>query len=199
MKRAARGFTLLELLVALAIFALMGAMAFRGLTVILDTRQQVTDSGRKWQDLSRLQVRLQQDLAQVVLRPIRDTRGVEMPNFVGELNPVGEDAALLSFTRMGWAGQSDRSQNLQRVSYRLREQRIELLSWSSLDQAPRERPVVDTLLEGVSSLQVDYLDAAARWQNHWPIAGQFALPPVAVKWTLVLNSGEKIVWQWVVR
>ncbi len=68
MKSSVRGFTLLELLVALAIFALMSAMAFRGLNVMLDTRQQVTSNGRKWQDLARLQTRLQQDLAQVVLR-----------------------------------------------------------------------------------------------------------------------------------
>ncbi len=105
----------------------------------------------------------------------------------------------MSFTRLGWAGQTDRSQNLQRVGYRLRAQRIELLSWSSLDQAPRERPVVDALLEGVTSLQAEYLDAAGRWQNHWPITGQFAAPPLAVKWSLVLDSGEKISWQWVVR
>ena len=122
-----------------------------------------------------------------------------MAALVGELNPVGEDAALLSFTRMGLAGQTDRSQNLQRLGYRLRGDKIEMLSWSSLDQAPRERPVLDEVLTGVAKLEADYLDSAGHWQNHWPVSGQLTNPPAAVRFTLVLNTGETIIWQFIVQ
>jgi general secretion pathway protein J len=185
----------LEVLVALAIFALVSAIAFRGLTLILDTRQRVTEEGRKWQDLSRLHSRLQQDFSQIVDRPVRNSGGLEMPAFFGNFNPIGEEEALFTFTRMGLAGQTDRAQNLQRLGYRLRGDKIQMLSWASLDQAPRESPLVDEVLSGVASLQAAYLDSTGVWQDHWPTQGQYIPPPRAVKLTLVLTTGESILWQ----
>ncbi len=194
-----RGFTLLEILVALAIFALLAAMAFRGLTLLLDTRQQVTASGDKWQQLARLHSRLKQDFASVALRNLRDTRGVEIASFVAEPNPVAEDAALLSFSRMGLAGQGGSLQNLQRIGYRLRNQRLEMLTWSSLDQAPRARPQVEVVFEGVQSLQSRYLDMGGQWRDYWPLANQASMPPLAVQWQLTLLDGSRLDWRWSVR
>ncbi len=190
-----RGFTLLEILVALAIFALISAFSFRGLSLILDTRTRVTQETRKWQDLSRLSVRLQQDLSSVINRPIRNNGGTEIACFTGDANPIGEDAPLFAFTRLGLPGQTDKSQNLQRVGYRLRGTTLEMLSWTHLDQGMYERPVVDELLTGLASLNVQYLDAGNAWQNNWPMRYQSSLPPRAVKLTLVLTTGEKIIWQ----
>ena len=194
-----RGFTLLEVLVALAIFALVSAMAFSGLTTMLDTRLRVTQEGKKWQDLSRLYARLQQDLSSLANRPIRNTWGTEEPALLGDPHPIGENAALLALTRMGLAGQTGKLQGLQRFAYRLRGDKIEMLSWSSLDQAPRMHPNVDELLSGVSSLQANYLDAHGVWQDHLPLTNQPAIPPVAVKFILALTTGERIDWQFVVQ
>ena len=41
MKFRSRGFTLIEVLIALTIFAIMSALAYRGLTSILDARDRV--------------------------------------------------------------------------------------------------------------------------------------------------------------
>ena len=46
------GFTLIELLVALTIFALMSAMAYRGLNAVLETREQVLQDNHKWRELA---------------------------------------------------------------------------------------------------------------------------------------------------
>ncbi|MDD4962642.1 MAG: type II secretion system minor pseudopilin GspJ [Gallionella sp.] len=198
-KHPTRGFTLLEVLVALAIFALVSVMAFRGLTMMLDTRERVTQQGQKWQDLSRLYVRLQQDLSRVVNRPIRNSWGTEVAALVGEPNPVGDDDALLSFTRMGLAGQTGRLQGLQRFGYRLRGNKVEMLSWTSLDQAPRVRPMVDEVLSGAASLKANYLDMTGTWHDRWPMTNQQPVPPVAVKLNLVLLTGEHIEWLFVVQ
>lgn len=198
-KQLSRGFTLLEVLVALAIFALVSLMAFRGLTMMLDTREQVTQQGQKWQDLSRLYVRLQQDLSRVVYRPIRNTWGTEVAAVVGEPNPIGEDDALFAFTRMGLAGQTGRMQGLQRFGYRLRGDKIQMLSWASLDQAPRTHPMVDDVLSGVESLKALYLGSAGGWHDHWPITNQPPIPPAAIKLNVVLTTGERIEWLFVVQ
>lgn len=199
LKPLTRGFTLLEVLVALAIFALVSVMAFRGLTMMLDTRERVTQQGQKWQDLSRLYVRLQQDLSRVVNRPIRNSWGTEVAAFVGEPNLIGEDDALFAFTRMGLAGQTGTMQGLQRFGYRLRGDKIEMLSWASLDQAPRTHPIVDEILSGVASLKANYLGTTGAWHDHWPITNQQPIPPVAIKLNLVLITGERIEWLFVVQ
>lgn len=198
-KQISRGFALLEVLVALAIFALVSLMAFRGLTMMLDTRAHVTQQGQKWQDLSRLYVRLQQDLSRVVYRPIRNTWGTEVAAVVGEPNPIGEDDALFAFTRMGLAGQTGRLQGLQRFGYRLRGDKIQMLSWASLDQAPRTHPMVDEVLSGVESLKAVYLGSSGAWHDHWPITNQQPIPPAAIKLNLVLTTGERIEWLFVVQ
>lgn len=194
-----KGFTLLEVLVALSIFALVSAIAFRGLNLIMDTRARVTEEGRKWQDLSRLYVRMKQDLSMTVNRPVRDSRDLPATAVSGDPNPVGEDNALISVTRSGLAGQQGSLQGLQRFGYRLRGDKVEMLSWPVLDQAPRSRPVADELMGGVASMDAKYLDAGGLWQDRWPMPGHIADLPVAVKVSLVLASGEQIMWQFALR
>jgi len=67
-----RGFTLLELLIALAIFSLIAVLAYSGLVSVLRVDAQVA---QVTQQLTRLQLtfqRLQQDITQLVHRPIRN-------------------------------------------------------------------------------------------------------------------------------
>lgn len=186
------GFTLLEMLVALSIFALISVMAYRGLNLVLETREKVTAEGRKWQDITRLFSRLEQDFTMAVNRPVRDSRDLPMPALVGDPQPVGEDGALIAFTRMGLAGQRGALQDLQRFGYRLRGEAVEQLVWPVLDQAPRTRPAADELLTGVRALEARYLGRGGTWQDRWPLPGQPAELPAAVEVTLVLATGERM-------
>ena len=47
-----RGFTLVELLVALAIFSVMSVVAYRGLNAVLETREHLMVDNRKWRELA---------------------------------------------------------------------------------------------------------------------------------------------------
>src|SRR4051812_20313935 len=63
------GFTLVELLVALAIFALLTAFSYRGLNAMLESREALQKESRKWRDVTLAMGRLERDVAAVLDRP----------------------------------------------------------------------------------------------------------------------------------
>ena len=186
------GFTLIELLVALTIFALMSAMAYRGLNAMLETREQVLQDNRKWREIAMLCSMLQRDLRGGVNRPVRDTYDVRAPAFIGKTQALNDDDAQLVFTRMGLPGQAGALADLQRYGYRLREHKVELLVWPAVDLAPRSRPAVNPVLDKVAGFDLRYLDPAGMWQASWPVLGQEHPLPRAVEVKLTLQSGEQI-------
>ena len=186
------GFTLLELVVALAIFALISVFAYRALDLVLDTRAKVTAEGKKWRDITLLFTRLEQDLSRLANRPVRDSRDLVSPALLGEPVAVGEDDAQLAFTRMGLEGQSGVLNDVQRLGYRLRNGKVEMLIWSVLDQAPRTRPEVESVLSGVKTMELRYLGADGAWWPLWPKPGAPGELPRALEVTLELMSGERM-------
>jgi len=191
-KKIPSGFTLLELVVALAIFALISVFAYRALDLVLETRIKVTAEGKKWRDITLLFTRMEQDMSRLANRPVRDSRDLLSPALIGEPVPVGEDDAQLAFTRLGLEGQSGVLGDVQRLGYRLKNGKVEMLVWPVLDQAPRTRPEAETLLSGVKGMEIRYLGAEGTWWTRWPKPGAPGELPRALEITLELPSGERM-------
>lgn len=186
-----RGFTLVEMLVALTIFALMSVLAYRGLTAVLETRAHLTEDNRRWRDIALTLVQLEQDLRQAVDRPVRGSGDLLLPALVGNPQPAGADDAQLSVSRMGMAWQTGVLADVQRHGYRLNNGTLEQLVWPVLDQAPRSEPAVHRLLERVSRFEMRYLDGSGTWQPRWPLPGMPALP-AALEVVLELDRGAVV-------
>jgi general secretion pathway protein J len=183
-----RGFTLVEMLVALTIFALMSMLAYRGLTSMLETRAHLTEDNRRWRDLALTLEQLEQDLSQAINRPVRDSGGLLQPALLG--NPQARvDDAQLSVSRMGSAWQTGVAADVQRHGYRLHNGTLEQLVWPVLDQAPLSAPAVYPLLQRVSRFGLRYLDAAGNWQPSWPLPGAAAGLPAALEVVIELDGG----------
>ena len=188
---SAAGFTLVELLVALAIFAILSGFAYRGLTAMLDSREALMHESRKWRDASLFVGRVERDLSAVLARNVVGASGATLPAVSSSLGTVsdGEGHAL---TRSGSELQQNALAAPQRVAYRLVGNRVERLTWAGVDAAPREDPVPVTVLEPVRALSFRFLDPRSDdWRTQWP--GSSTLMPAAVEMTVELASGERIV------
>jgi general secretion pathway protein J len=191
MSRRSAAFTLVELLVALAIFALMSGFAYRGLNALLESRVALQKESRKWRDVSLFVGRIERDLDAVLLRTSTGPSGTALPPVSSSLETptAGEGLAL---TRSGSPIQQNALAAPQRIAYRLRGERVERLTWAGVDAAPREEPLAVTVLSPARSLSFRFMDSrTGDWRPTWP--GSTDLLPAAVEVTVELASGERIV------
>ena len=157
------GFTLLEMVVAVSIFALMGAAAFTGLTHMTRNGQEIADANDRLSDMQFAVVYMTRDWAQVSPRRIRDQYGDEENNIVIEDN-------VITFTRSGWSNLlGHQRSNLQRVRYQVVDNQLRRLHWVSLDQGIGEEPIEVTLLDDVELMEVEFIDALNKPIRQWPV------------------------------
>ncbi len=192
MRRGA-GFTLLELLVALAVFAIMATAAYNGLSNVLLTRAVVEQQNRRLAALQLAVFRLEQDIQQALPRSVRDEYGDPQPALRG--GALLEEALIL--TRAGWDNPLGQPRaTVQRIAYRLHEGRLWRLHWEVLDRGAAQAPRETVLLDQVREFRVRFLDAQGEWRNEWPLADTGATDrppdlnalPRALEMTLTLED-----------
>ncbi len=189
----ARGFTLVELLVALAIFAILTGFAYRGLTAMLESRAALETESRKWRDVAIFVGRLDRDLNAALERSsfgASDTKLAPVSSVIeSSASPEG-----LALTRSGSPLQESALAAPQRIAYRFHDGAVERLSWAGVDIAPRDEPTAVVVLKKVTAFTVRFLDPAGEWRTTWglPLSAETKFP-AAVEVTVQLASGERIV------
>lgn len=191
------GFTLLELLVAMGIFAVIGAMALGGLNAIVD---QTTLAQAQMDKLARLQRAMRlitTDLGSLAPRYVRDELGGSDP-----LLPVLANSSfeyVLRATRSGWpnpAGLPHRG-TLQRFQYRLEDGKLYREYWPVVDSVLGQKPRSEELLTGVRSVKILFLDGQngqKEWQALWPPPGgkEQSTRPRAIRFSIDLDDWGEI-------
>lgn len=177
----AAGFTLLELLVAVALFSVVSLMAFGGMRSVMEAESATRRHGHQLNALQRALHLMARDVEQAVPRGIRDALGDPVVPFRG-----GSGGLVMELT--GSAGMAGGG-GLRRVAYRVSGERLERLRWGALDRPTGMVPEVDVVLAGVEDHRVRFL-AAGSWTPFWPprdgaTAGASVLPE-AVEVSLTL-------------
>jgi general secretion pathway protein J len=185
---ATAGFTLLEILVALAILALLSVLGYRALASLADTEVRLNGETRHWRSLDLLFTRLEADLRAALPR---DARAGDAARRAWEGGIDGDGNALLTFSRAGPEFALDVGSAGQRLGYRLRDGAIEVLYWPYLDNAAQAMPTAYALADGVARFRIDYLDRGGELREAWPLPGEAALPR-AVRVELTLAGGETV-------
>lgn len=167
------GFTLVELLVALAIFALISVAGVTLLRSGSDTQLAVKDRLEALSRSNRLANAIEGDLAQAVARPVRDQAGEPVPAFIQE--DANTPGSLFGFVRAGWSNFDEAPRpGLQRVVYVLEGKALKRLSWPMLDgAAPMDAA---TLVENVSAAQLQFRDDKGEWRSDWTATDANAMP-----------------------
>lgn len=188
------GFTLLELLVALAIFGLLATLSYGGLQTVMTQQSMTEEASDELGELQKLYLVMQRDIEQVMLRPIRDEYGDVQPALVG-----GE---TLQLTRAGWRNPTGRPRSsLQRVAYAFEEEQLVRYTWLVLDRAQDSEALVQPLSGAIEEMRLRYLGANNEWSEQWPSVQAAADPdsvpealPKVVEVTMEHESYGPIVW-----
>ncbi len=163
LQNKASGFTLIETIIALAVFAIVGTMAFTGLNAILKWQ---TDLDQHSNQIKTLQLALkyfERDISQLIERSVRDQYGDSQPAF------SADEDAIMSFTYSGWRNPAGLSRsNMQRVAYEVNDEELIRHSWNRLDGAINEDSRSIPILKGVRDLKWKFLNQGSVWENRWP-------------------------------
>lgn len=157
-----KGFTLIEMMVALAIFALLSAAGVAVLGFAADNREVVREHMGELARLQSARALIKADLEQAANRRTRAEGGVPTQSLTGGAT-VG--APLLGFVRRGWDNPDAAPRaSLQYVEYRLVEDRLERRTRPALDGAQLGEPQV--LLEHVQAAEVEFY-SRGQWAPAW--------------------------------
>ena len=182
------GFTLIEVVIAIFIAAIMFAIGYRTLSQALNDREALNTSQARVNEIQRGMRIVAQDFAQIVARGARDTQGN------GELQPAisanNRDNVLLTFSRTGWSNPAGLQRPAEeRVRYLFVDGSLVREHWVSMDPALNNEPRQRVVLTRVKSIEVRFLDPVTRnWRTDWPpVAPNGPIGPLQVDEVLLLR------------
>ena len=184
-----RGFTLLEVLIAIAILALLSLLGYRAISALSDSEGKLAAEATRWRVLDQFFARLEGDLREAVPRPIRVDDGSEQA-WIGRSADAYGNSELI-FSRAGPEFAIEPGSAGQRLAYRFNDGTIELRYWPGYDHPRSAEAAVYPLLSGITGFHLTYLAANGNWIDNWPPTSDTTLPR-AVHVELTLASGETI-------
>jgi general secretion pathway protein J len=158
-----QGFTLIEILIALLVFAIVAVLATVGLSAVLKARERSNVQVQTMQQMQLAFLIMKQDINQMVARPVIDNTGNQIPALV-------EHAHYIEFTRAGYVNplmQLKRS-TLQRVAYIFHQQQLIRRTWPVLDRAPETQPSDRVLLTHLQNINFAFLADNKQFTQIWP-------------------------------
>lgn len=172
--RQQAGFTLLELLVALSIFAVMSVMIFGGLTEVLTVRSATDKYTKRLTELQLAFMHFGRDTRQLINRGVRGQFGNKLGPLIS--NQIGR--YKIELTKSGYSNPGKRNRStLQRIAYGLDDNKLYRYRWLVLDRAADSEPVRVLLLDNVTAFNLRFLATSKssvsgqgnNWVTTWPL------------------------------
>ena len=196
------GFTLVEVLIAMAITAFVSVLSYQTLSTALVGIESARTESERLHEINRAFTVLSRDVRQLTNRPVRDEFGQVASAVSG--GELARDP--LRLTRSGWHNSTGAPRStLQRVAYRLEEDRLLRLSYPVLDRTTAIEPTGTVLIEGVELFELRFLPSIDAvevdrnqvidrrfWQESWVadvgFTDKLIDPPAAIEVRVTLND-----------
>lgn len=191
-----RGFTLLEVLVAVFVFSVVAALAYGGYNTLTRQSEIVETNATRTRSIQATVQRMSEDFAMIEPRPVREPLGESVEP---ALRSGAATETLVELTRSGWSNPAGVPRStLQRVAYRLQNNKLQRAYWNALDRTLTTEPTAATLLDHVRSVNLRFMDQNQTWHEQWPPLGYSGpdaarVRPIAVEITLDLEDWGKLV------
>lgn len=189
------GFTLVEVLVAIFVFAIVGAIAMGGYNELSKQSGIVADGAGRTREVQSAVQRLSMDFSSLEPRPVREPLGDSVQP---ALRADARNEQLAELTRSGWSNPAGVPRStLQRVSYHMDDKKLVRDYWIVLDRTLVGEPQSAVLLDRVTRMELRFMDTNRTWHEQWPPTGYSApdaprLRPIAVEFTLELEDWGEI-------
>ncbi len=160
---SASGFTLLEILIALAIFAVISVITAIGLRSVINTHRHVEKVDQRLRELVTATTIMRRDFSQMINRPVLDTSGVALPAL------LISSKTEIQFTHAGFTNPMGmlRRSSLQRVAYSFSGHKIYRTTWRVLDRAPDTKSYSKVLLDHVKNMHLSYVNNQGQIVEVW--------------------------------
>ncbi len=207
-----RGFTLIEVMVAISIFAVISAGIYHVLSAMVDVQGKVVKHAEALHEVQKAMWVISSDIEQIVMRDVHAEADSRSPAMISD-----EDNYLLQFTRQGISNPLlfNRSDML-RVAYSLgarpeqddggvrgagdsdesKGQHLLRTTWLALDRISSTKTLTQVLLRDVESVKIEFLLEENKWLSLWPEKQPDRRAhtrdlPIAIKITInAKNAGE---------
>jgi general secretion pathway protein J len=193
--RFRNGFTLIEVLVALAVFGVLSVMAYMALGQTLSNADMLGERMERLEAIQRAIRYLDSDLMQAAPRPVRGLLG---DGYEPAIRSSFASEYALEVTHGGWTNPAGLPRGtLQRSAYRIEDGELIRYHWRVLDRTINNEPIETVLLDGVESIVFRYLTSDGEGSEQWPPAnvpgpGGFRLRPRGVEILLTLTDEGEI-------
>jgi len=193
--KAQSGFTLLELLVAMFIAAIIFAMGYGAINQAVKNRTELQEQQAKLLELQNAMRVLEQDFVQLAPRPIRQPVGSDYyPALMS--NPTSPQP-FVALTRAGWTNPAGMQRPaLQRVAYYFEKGTLRREYWTVLDPTQSSQAVRRDIMTHLKAVALRFYSQGQTWGDHWPLSqrpADYTSRPVAVEITLDTEDWGRIV------
>jgi general secretion pathway protein J len=190
------GFTLIEILVAMAIFTIIGLASTGVLNSVINSDQLSSERFEKLEELQRAMLTIERDILQIVPRNVRINSEPVSAVVSGGEDVFDSDADGLGFVRSGWHNPQmllPRS-TLQAVGYRIQEEQLQRLYGNYVDNVIGYEPKVKILLSDIEDFRVSFLTEAEQLEkpDEWKETYSSATLPIAISITIVSKTFGEI-------
>jgi len=168
-KKTQYGFTLLEVLIAVAIFSVVSLASFTIFDTVLRGDENSKIRSDRQNELQRAFLLIERDFTQIAKRNMRVNGEAPSDSFLQTADDSFlADEQAIAFVRNGWTNPGlllPRS-DIQSVAYRLEEETLQRLHYNFVDAVVGQEPKIRPLISQVTSLDFEFYDGK-KWQKKW--------------------------------
>jgi len=161
------GFTLLEVIIAIALFSMISLSSFTIFNTVIKSDESSKAKTTRINELQRGFLLIERDLLQIAQRSIRLNGEEPLNDFLHtDSNSFSNSESTLAFVRHGWTNPGlllPRS-SMQSVAYRLNDETFERLHFNFVDAIQGQEPKIRKLITNVQTLSFEFF-YDKKWQK----------------------------------